>query len=55
MTPILLALLLTSNATGKTMVRQQQGTLVPIASATAAFVDVAFDGAAWRLTGYGAL
>jgi hypothetical protein len=31
------------------------GGLKTIASATAAFVDVSFDGAAWILTGYGAL
>jgi hypothetical protein len=31
------------------------GGLKTIPSATAAFVDVTFDGAAWRLTGYGAL
>ena len=31
------------------------GGLKTIASATAAFVDVTFDGAAWILTGYGAL
>lgn len=31
------------------------GGLKTIASATAAFVEVAFDGAAWKLIGYGAL
>lgn len=31
------------------------GGLKTIASATAAFVDVTFDGSAWILTGYGAL
>lgn len=31
------------------------GGLKTIASATAAFVDVSFDGTAWILTGYGAL
>jgi len=31
------------------------GGLKTIASATAAFVDVSFDGSAWILTGYGAL
>lgn len=31
------------------------GGLKTIASATAAFVDVHYDGSAWRLTGYGAL
>jgi hypothetical protein len=31
------------------------GGLKTIAAGTAAFVDVAYDGAAWRLTGYGLL
>jgi hypothetical protein len=66
MTHILLALLLTSNATGRTLVRQQQGTLVPIASQcktlicnrTGVVSQVYFDGtklvdrfAAWTMNG----